>query len=364
MKVVCTKRNLTQGLAVSSRVISVGNTLPVLNNILLKTEGGRLKLSSTNLEVAINTWVGGKIEEEGELTIPARLINDYVSNLIAEKVTLSTQNQTLFIETERVKTHIKGLSSEEFPLIPQLEQKIYTKISGEALKQAINQVAFTSSFSETQPEISGVLFQFNDKTLTIAATDRYRLAEAKTPLSIGATPPRTIIIPTRAVNELGRVLGEGEMEVYLAEGQVLFRSPDLELISRLIEGQYPDYKQIIPQHFITEAMVERGTLIQSLKAASLFASDNNNVEIEIIPSGKTLVIRSQSAQTGDSEIRLDAAITGQKNTVIFNHHYILECLNNLDDDQVMIKVIDGSSPAVIVPMGRENYLYIVMPIKI
>ena len=348
----------------TSRVISAGSTLPVLNNILLKTEGGRLRLSSTNLEIAINTWVGGKIEEEGELTVPARLVNDYINNLLADKVTLESKNQTLYIEAEHAKTNIKGLSGEEFPLIPKISEEIYTKIDSEKLRAAIREVAYASAYSETQPEISGVLFSFNENTLTLAATDRYRLAESRTELMDKVKQPKQSILPGRAVGEINRILGTGPVEVFLTEGQIMFRTPDTEIISRLIDGQYPDYQQIIPKNFPTEATMDRGAWLQSLKAASLFTTDNNNVEIEINPQGKQIVIKSQSAQTGDSEIKLDATVVGAKNSIIFNYRYLVECLNNLKDDQVALRVIDAGSPAQIAPVGRDNYQYIVMPIKI
>lgn len=361
---MCTKKNLHQGLSVASRVIGSGNTLPVLNNILFKTEGGRLKLSSTNLEVAINTWVGGRIEEEGELTVPARLINDYVNNLSTDQITITSEDQTMFLEGERAKTHIKGLPSEEFPLIPRVEEGVYTKLESDKLSQAVREVGFAASYSETQPEISGVLFNFEGKTLTLAATDRYRLAEEVIELAHEVQNPRQIIIPARAVNEVGRLLSGGDVEIYLSEGQICFRTEGTELVSRLIEGNYPDYKQIIPKNFTTEAVLSRVDLIQSLKAASLFASDNNNIEFDLTPQNKQVVIRSQSAQTGDSEIALPGQLVGQKNSIIFNFRYLLECLSNLQDEKVTLKVIDAGSPAEIVPEGREHYLYLVMPIKI
>ena len=332
MKMVCTKKNLNTGLVIASRVIGSGNTLPILNNILFKTDEGRLKLSSTNLEMAINTWVGGKIEEEGEITVPARLVNDYVNNLIADKITISSKNQTLFLEAEKANTHIKGLSPEEFPLIPQVKEGGFAKIEG--------------------------------KNLVLAATDRYRLAERKVELASEVATPRQIIVPARTVNELARILGDGLADIYLTDGQICFKTMDTELVSRLIEGQYPDYKQIIPKNFSTEAEVEKDQLIQSLKGASLFASENNNIELDLNPQNKQIMIKSQSAQVGDSEIRLDAKFNGQKNSIIFNYRYLLECLNNLTDEKVVLKIINSSSPAAIAPVGRENYLYIVMPIKI
>ncbi len=363
MKILCTKKNLHQGLNLTSRIISSTTTLPILNNILFKTHQGRLRLSSTNLEIAINTWVGGKIEEEGEITVPAKLVNEYVANLQADRITITTQGETMKLEGEKAETHIKGLPGEEFPLIPQIGEGVYAKLGGEDLQKAISEVAFAAAFSETQPEISGILFNFEGGTLTLAATDRYRLAERGVKL-LGEASPRQVIIPARAVSEIGRVMGQGTVEVFLTEAQACFKTEDVEVITRLIDGQYPDYKQIIPKNFTTEVMVSRLDLIQSLKAASVFASESNNVELFVNPSAKELVIKSQSSQTGDSEIRLDADGAGEKNSIIFNYRYILECLNNLSDDKVNLRLISSASPAEFVPVGREGYLYLVMPIKL
>lgn len=364
MKLVCTRKNLLQGLLATTRIISSGNTLPILNNILLKTENGRLKLASTNLEMAVNTWVGGQIEEEGELTIPARLFTDYINNLPTEKVSINTQDHTLFIDAERSQTHIKGLPSEEFPLIPQIKDPTYAKIDGKGLHNGLKQVVFAAAFSETQPEISGVLFSFEGRSLTLAATDRYRLAESQIDLLEEITTPKQVIIPSRAVNELGRLVSDGVVETFLTEGQISFRTPDIELISRLIEGQYPDYRQIIPKSFTTEAEISTGEFIQALRASSLFAAENNNIELAIEPADKQVVVKSGATQTGDSEIRLDATILGERNSIIFNYRYLLECLGNLSDQKIILKLINSSSPAAIVPQDRENYVYIVMPIKL
>lgn len=365
MKIVCTKKNLGAGLNQCSRIISSGAALPILNNILLKTDNGRLKISATNLEIAVNTWVGGKIEEEGEITAPARLLTDYVGNLVSEKITLSTKNQTLFLEGEKAETQIKGLPAEEFPLIPKIGNESYAKLVGIELEKSIGEVSFATAYSETQPEISGILFSFEGKTLTLVATDRYRLAETKLELLEEIADPKQAIVPHRAVGEMGRIAkGGGEIEIFLSEGQICLKTDTTELTSRLIEGQYPDYKQIIPKSFVTEAVVNRSDLGQSLKAASLFAVDKNNVEFDVNPQGGKVVIKSESSQIGNSEIILEGSILGEKNSIIFNYRYLLDCVNNLTDEKVKLLIINGSSPAEIIPMGRENYLYVVMPIKI
>jgi len=364
MKAVCTKKNLNKGLQTTSRIIGSGNTLPILNNILFKTDEGRLKLSSTNLEMAINTWVGGKIEEEGEITVPARLVNEYINNLLTEKVTISSKNQSLSIESEKAKTNINGLPPEDFPLIPKVTETVYAKADAQEFQHAIREVAFAAAYSETQPEISGILFIFEDKILTMAATDRYRLAEGKVKLTEGVGELKQVIVPARAVVELNRILESGVVEIFLSEGQFCAKTADTELVSRLIEGQYPDYKQIIPKSFSTEAAVNKEEFIQSLKAASVLAGDNNNVELLFNPQTKLVTIKSQSAQSGESEINLDGEFIGEKNSIIFNYRYLLECLNNLGDEKVIFKIINSSSPAEIVPAERDDYLYIVMPIKI
>lgn len=365
MKILCTKKNLNQGLLTTSRIIGSANTLPILNNILLKTDKGQLKLSSTNLEMAVSTWVAGKVEEEGEITIPAKLINEYITNLLADKITLQSEKQNLTVEGENAKTHIKGMSAEEFPLIPEVGEDLYTKVNGKELGKTLKEVGFAAAYSETQPEISGVLFDFEGKILTLAATDRYRLAEGKIALEAEVSAPRQLIIPARAVAEISRIASDGVVEVFLKEGQVCFKTAGVELVSRQIEGQFPDYKQIIPNNFTTETVVERVGFVQALKAASLFATESNNIELELNPQTKQVLIKSQSAQTGDSEIRLTAVdISGGKNSIIFNYRYLLECLNNLADEDVTLKVINPASPAEIIPGKRDNYLYIVMPIKI
>src|SRR3989338_2576220 len=254
MKVECTKENLKKGLFVVSRVVGSGNPLQVLNNILLKTDHGRIKLSSTNLEIGVNTWIGGKIEEEGALTVPARIINEYVNNLPTEKVMLSSKDHNLSLEAENYKTNIKGLSPDDFPLIPQVLEEPFAKIPAEELRTALSETLWAASSNETQPEISGIYFGFTENKMLIAATDRYRLAERTINLEQPVAANKEVIVPARTAGELYKILAIGQetVEVYFSDSQVLFRFDDTELISRLIDGHYPDYKQIIPKGFRSE----------------------------------------------------------------------------------------------------------------
>ncbi len=365
MKLVCTKENLKKGLFVVSRVVGTGNPLQVLNNILVKTDQGRIKLSSTNLEIGVNTWVGGKIEEEGALTIPAKLINEYINNLPTEKVTLeSTDNTTLRLESENYHTNIKGLSHEDFPLIPQVSEEAFARIDAQELKNAFAETIWASAANETQPEISGIFMGFEQDQLRIAATDRYRLAERTAKLLEPARGTKEVIVPARTVSEVYKILSisKGMIEIYFSESQVLFKFDETELISRLIDGSYPDYRQIIPKGFKTEAVVAKDDFIHALKATALFAPDSNNVNVEIRADGVT--VTASSASAGENTTKINAKVTGEENTAVFNFRYLLDCLNNLAESTIVFKMINDSSPAGIIPMGRDNYTYIVMPIKL
>lgn len=365
MKLVCTKDNLKKGLFAVSRVVGSGNPLQVLNNILVKTDQGRIKLSSTNLEIGVNTWVGGKIEEEGALTVPARLINEYINNLPSEKVTLeSRDNSTLSLESENYHTSIKGLSHEDFPLIPQVTEEPFAKIDSTELKNALAETFWASAANETQPEISGIFMAFEEDKLRIAGTDRYRLAERTAALLEPARGIKEVIIPARTISELYKILtaGKGQVEIYFSESQVLFKFDETELISRLIDGSYPDYRQIIPKSFKTEAEVSRDELIHAIKAASLFAPDSNNVTLAV--KGQGIILTASSMASGENTTQLPAKVSGGDNAAVFNYRYLLDCLNNLSEPTVQFKMINDASPAAIVPGARTNYVYIVMPIKL
>lgn len=335
-----------------------------MNNILVKTDQGRVKLSSTNLEIGVNTWIGGKVEEEGGLTVPAKLMNEYINNLPTEKVVISAKDTTLSLESENYHTNIKGLSSEDFPLIPQVLDEPYAKISSEELRAALAETVWASANNETQPEISGIFMAFEDNKLRIAATDRYRLAERTSNLSAPVAATKEVIIPARTIGELYKILSvsSGEVEIYFSESQVLFKFDETEIISRLIDGTYPDYRQIIPKDFKTEAEVDRSELLHALKAASLFAPDSNNVQVQV---GKNeLTVNASSAQAGENVTRVVASVKGEANNAVFNFRYLLDCLNALPEQKVVLKMINDASPATVVPLNRDNYLYIVMPIKL
>lgn len=357
---------MKKGLFVVSRVVGSGNPLQVLNNILIKSDQGRIKLSATNLEIGVNTWVGGKVEEEGALTVPAKIINEYINNLPTEKVILeSLENSTLSVESENYHTTIKGLSHEDFPLIPQVADEPFAKVDSNELRDAFAETIWASAANETQPEISGIFMAFEEDKIRIAATDRYRLAERLVVLKEPARGVKEVIIPARTVSEVYKILsvGKGEVEIYFSDSQVLFKFDETELISRLIDGQYPDYRQIMPKEFKTEVEVSREEFMHALRAAALFAPDSNNVTVQV-KSGQGITVTASSMAAGENTTQVKAKVKGDENTAVFNFRYLLDCLNNIGEAEARFKMINDASPASIVPVGRDNYTYIVMPIKL
>jgi len=364
MRITALRENLKKALNLTSRAVGGNVTLPVLSNLLLKTESGQLKIASTNLEIAIKTWVGGKIEKPGEITVSAKTINDFVNSVSDEKITLESKGGDLTIKTQQSQALLKGIPADEFPLIPEIKNQKGLEVPAKNLVEALTQVSFATTFSETQPELSGVLFQTTGKNLVIAATDRYRLAEKKIKLE-NQKEDFYFIVPSRAVAEITKAVSEKDknIKIFLSDNQALFKTEDAEIITRVIEGRFPDYQQIIPSEFNTEIKLNTQELSTAVKLSGLFAQDNNNIDLEINTKESSVIITSASQKSGENKTSVKGEIKGQQNKIVFNYRYILDCLNHISSPEVLLKVIDSGSPAMIIPKGEENYLYLVMPIK-
>lgn len=370
MQIICLQKNLKQALAICERIIGRNLTLPILNNILLSIENKRLRVSSTNLEIGINCWVSGKIEKEGSITVPARLLSGFVSNLPNKKIELRVRDDQLSIKCENHKATLKGLGAKEFPIIPKIKESPLFKIKGEIFKTALTQVVEMAAFSESRPEISGVYMKFdsigsNKNLIKLVATDSFRLAEKSIEMKT-KTINQSLIIPQRTIQEVIRILGEeeGEVEVILGSNQILFDLGYCQIISRLIEGQYPDYQQIIPKDSKTQVVMVRENLINAVRIASLFSSKINDIKFNIIPSKSVVEISAKDMDLGEDKSQLKAEIDGQGLEITFNYRYILDGLNNILSDKVVFYFNTGSSPAIIRPMGDKTYTYMIMPIKI
>ncbi len=376
MKISSLQENLKNSLFVVSHVASKNINLPILNNIMIEAKEKNIKLIATDLEIGIKCLVRGKVEKEGALTVDSKVISDYITLLPNKKVDIEKKENKLIIKGENYKTIIQGQAADEFPLIPKINKKTHYKVKTNDFKKALTQVIFAVSTSETRVELSGALFVFNKNTLTLAATDSYRLAEKEIKITTNATSEgdKKIIIPAKTLQELIRILsgireeniGEESEEVqfYILENQILFIIGQIELTSRLIEGQYPDYKQIIPTSSETKININRHELIRAVRAAAIFSKAGiNDINLDFPLNKNKVVVSSASSQTGENTAELEATINGKDNGMVVNYRYLLDGLNNIDSENVKIEVINSNTPCVLKPEKEEDYLYIIMPIK-
>ena len=377
MKLICTQENLNKALNIVGKIINKNATLPILNNILLKTEKGRLKLSSTNLELGINYWVGGKIEEEGEITVPTKLFANFISNLPNSNVEIKLKGDVLNIKCDKYKTNIKGLSAKEYPLIPKIEAEPVFKINSADFKQALIQVLPAISNSESRIEITGVfldLSKLDKNKITLVTTDSYRLAEKtlilkeenvnKEALSLAGNIS-SVIIPKNAIQELIRDLDdEGLLEVVISENQILFKFNNANMISRLLEGKYPDYKQIIPSKFETEAVVNINEAANAIRVAGLFVSASNNIRLKTYPNSNILEVSSETSEIGSNNTKVAAEIKGKDLEVMYNHRYLSDGFGGIDGEKVVLKINSEKLPTVLTSATDKSLLYIIMPVRV
>jgi len=372
MKLSCLQENLSKGLGIVGRAVATRTTLPITNNILLATDEGRLKLAATNLEIAISCWLGAKVEEEGAITIPARLLTDFVNSLPNERVdmTLSPRTRTLELKCARFEGRINGVEAEEFPPIPSIGEGITTKIDAEALRLAITQVAFAAATEETRPVLTGVHSEFDGDRLTLAAADGFRLAVHKAPLAAPVAERTEVIIPARALSELHRLLTDEEEPIEVTinpqRSQVLFLLKDVEMVSQLIQGAFPNYTQLIPQSYVTRAEMSLSEFAKATRTASIFAREGSAIVRLLIVPGEELapgriVLSARAEEVGDNVGEVDATVEGEEARIAFNSKYLSDVLGVLRQDRVVLEISSPSSPGVIRPVGVDNYVHVVMP---
>ena len=369
MKVSCTQENLQRGLGVVSHMVGIRATLPVLNNILLKTEKGRLKLSATDLEIGISTWIGAKVEKEGAFTCPGRLISEYTSTNTDKTINLEVKDTTLNLSSEHFKANIKGIEASEFPLIPEIKTGISLEINPLDLKEAISETIIAASIDETRPVLAGVYLKSVNKKIKFVATDSYRLAEKSINLTgAGQAKERgtiNFIIPQRTMAEINRLLDQEieKAEIKIGENQVQFKLGPTEVVSRLIEGSFPDYEQIIPTTTKTKVMLDKNQFANALKMASFFARESaNNVKISF-KKPKTVQVSAVSPQLGDNLSQLEGEISGEDLEIAFNAKFILDALQVVENEKIELAFSGSLSPGVIRPANDKNYLYIIMPLR-
>lgn len=368
MKLSCLQKDLKFALDIVSLAVSPSTTLPVLNNILLKATNKKLFLAATNLEIAINFAVAADIKNEGAITIPAKLLTNYISLLEDEDVELRVEEgTTLHLKTKTSQTKIKGILPDEFPLIPVVEKETSIFIPAKDLAGAIDSTIFSAATTGTRPVLAGIYLHAEKDTLKMVATDSFRLAEKKVTLTQKVEKAVDCIIPVRTMLELGRILGsryEKEIvEIQVSKTQVLFLVEGVELVSRLIEGRFPDYEKIIPKATRTKLEAPTNHLTMATRRVSLFAKENSNsIRLTATNDGK-LQIATDETSVGEERAEVDIKMEGENNKITLNSQYLLDVLGHLKDN-VSIEIDEKLTPVVVRPSKKEDYLYIIMPLKV
>ena len=376
MKVTLLQENLARGLGIVSRAVSPRSTLPVLANILIATDEGRLRLSATNLEMGITCWVAARIEDEGSTTVPARTFADLVNTLPGDQVALNldTSTQTLNVRSGTSTNDIKGIDAQEFPPLPVPDMEGAVQLNVVDFREMIHQVAFAASTDEARPVLMGVLVIVEGDQITMAAADGFRLSVRSASLSAPASQPVNIIVPARALSELARIASDGEetisMVVPKGRGQVVFRVKDAELVSQLIDGTFPDYQQIIPRSYKSRTLIATSSLLKACKQAEIFARDGSNVARldikaahgEMEPS--EVEISATSEETGKNETIVEATVDGSGVLIAFNVKYLREALEVIRTPNVALETSAANAPGVIKPVGEDDFLHVIMPMHL
>ena len=376
MKVTILQENLARGLGIVSRAVSPRSTLPVLANVMIATDEGRLRLSATNLEMGITCWIAARIEEEGSTTVPSRTFADLVNMLPGEQValTLEVSTQTLNVRSGTSTNDIKGIDAQEFPPQPVPDMEGAVQLNVLDFREMIHQVSFAASTDEARPVLMGVLMVIEGDQITMAAADGFRLSVRKATLTSPAPMPFNVIIPARALNELARIAGDGEgtisMAVPTGRGQVLFRVKDAELVSQLIEGTFPDYQQIIPRSYKSRTLVSTIALLKACKQAEIFAREGSNVarldiraaDGEMEPS--EVEISATSEETGKNETIVEATVDGSGVLIAFNVKYLREALEVINTPNVALETSAPNAPGVVRPVGEDDFLHVIMPMHL
>lgn len=387
MKAVVLKEKLKTGLKIIERIAQKSLTLPILENVLISVEKNYLCLSATNLEIGINYWILTKTEKEGKITAPAHFLSNFINLLPEEKVVLEAKNQFLNIECDQYENQIKTISADDFPIIPTIKEGEYIEVNTVPFSQALSQVAEIVAFNQSSPEISGVFFSFQKDHLKVVATDRFRLAEKtlfydqSSKKNILQKQNYSFILPQKTVQELINIFSdksqplssERKLKVFFSTNQVMFEypaedanspHPQMQIVSRLIEGEYPNYQEIIPKKYETEIVLSKNEFLNRIRTASLFSTRLNN-EIRLIADLKqqNLALLAQNPEIGENRSFLPGKIKGEKAEISFNSRFLVDGINNIKSQEIFFGLNGEAGASVLKPIGDASYLYVVMPIK-
>jgi DNA polymerase-3 subunit beta len=367
MKIVVLQSNFAKGLNQISRIVGSRATLPVLNNVLISAKKGKIQMSATNLEVGISTQVIGKIEEDGELTLPVRLLSDFVLNNKDESIELVTEAASGKLKSEHFEATIQGISAEEFPTVPKPPTEVVAKISRTKLIDAFKKVNIAAATDETRPVLAGIYCQFSGNKLTLAATDSYRLAEKKITLETEVAE-QNLIVPLRTAAEVLRLIstedGVEDVNISAKENQISFSVGNTYIVSRLIEGAFPNYSQIVPESFKITAKTKLSDILSAVKMSSLFARDSANNNVRVIVKKNDLTISSIVSESGTAKSSIASETTGGDVEIAFNARYMLDILNVISDEEIILNFNESTAAGAIKTPKDPDYFYIIMPLKL
>ncbi|MBI2764828.1 MAG: DNA polymerase III subunit beta [Chloroflexi bacterium] len=375
MKVQVLQENLQRGLAVVGRAVATRSTLPITANVLLSTDKGRLRLAATDLDIAMSAWVGAKIDEEGQTTVPSRLITDFVSQLPPATVSLEIpeRSRQMKLECARNESTINAMDAEDFPRIPEIRDGLSIELDPKALRRAIERVEFAAASDDSRPVLTGVHVKTDGARLTLASADGFRLAVADIALSAAPADHVEVIVPARALRELSRLIGESsepvEMRINTQRTQVLFAMTDVQLVAQLIQGTFPNYNQLIPTEFTTRVVVDVDEFKREARIAAIFARDGSGIirlQMQTSNNGMPgeLKVSARADEIGDNEGKIDCEISGDSSKIAFNSRYLQDVLNALSG-KVALEMTSPSSQGVFRPIVAEgesaDYVHVVMP---
>lgn len=362
MKLQVTQEHLNQALLSVGRVANVRNTLPILSNVLIKTINNRLSLSATNLDIAIVHYIGAKIDEDGAITVPARLMQEFVGSLPNGVIELDLNQTKLKVTTNQYNSVINGIVADDFPVMPSINDGSKWTVAASVLKKGLQQVVFAASSDETRQVLTGVYIHTKDDNLYLAATDSYRLAEK----NLGKNKEKvSILVPASAMQDLLRIIGDfdGEVNVVHDGQQVLFQVGDIELTARLVEGNYPDYQKLIPSDFTTLVKLKRSDFINITKVSSLFARESaGSVTIGVDEKTATLSLRSIASQIGENTATAEGSVKGS-GSITLNSRYLLDSLQALNGEEIEFGFNGKLEPTTLRDPSDPSYKHIIMPLK-
>ena len=371
MRLSCLQENLARGLSIVGRAVASRSTLPITQNVLLTTEQSMLKISATDLNMAMTTWIGAQVEEEGAITVPARLLSDFVNSLPPERIDIEATSQPVGLNIKCVsfESNISGTSADDFPPIPAVEDGLAAKIEPGVLREAINRVAFAAATEDSRPVLTGVKTEISGDEFKFAAADGFRLAVYSGKLAEPPSEDIEFLIPARVLNEINRLLGTQqkvvEFTVTPSSNQALFRVEDVEIVSSLIAGNFPNYNQLIPQSYTTRVILNSDDFLRATRTAAIFARDGSGIIRLQMAGGEEeapgrLTVSSRAEEVGDNEGQLGAAVEGEDAKIAFNSKYLTDVLDVLNGD-IAMEVSSPSSPGVLKPAESDDYVHVVMP---